>query len=107
RAPGPVLVPTMDVPIPEGDGETICPKWAPDGSAVAYRVNGDVWITRTVDGTTTVVDAAETPWSMAEGAWSNDSSRVAASEGGQVRVIDVATGASYQMDTGDSVPRHL
>jgi len=104
---GTVLVPIIDVPIPDGDGETICPKWAPDGSAVAYRVNGDVWITRTVDGTTTVVDAAETPWSMAEVAWSNDSSRVAASEGGQVRVIDVATGASYQMDTGDSVPRHL
>jgi hypothetical protein len=104
---GTMSEPIVRVPVPDGKGETTCPQWAPDGSAVAYRVDGDVWITDIVGGTTTFVDATELPWSMAEVAWSSDSSRIAASEGGQVRIIDVATGASDVMDTGESVPRHL
>ena len=116
---GTVSEPIVRVPVPDGSGEMTCPRWAPDGSAVAYRVDGDVWITDSVDGTTTVVDAealfeSDNPeedlpneWSLAEVAWSNDSSRIAASEKGQVRIIDVATAASDVKDTGQSVPRDL
>jgi hypothetical protein len=113
---GTVSEPIVRVPVPDGSGEPVCPQWAPDGSAVAYRVDGDVWITDSVDGTTKVVDAGalfeaeKDPtrwWSLAEVAWSNDSSRIAASENGQLRIIDVATAASDVKDTGQSVPRDL
>jgi hypothetical protein len=116
---GTVSEPIVRVSVPDGSGEMTCPQWAPDGSAVAYRADGDVWITDSVDGTTTVVDAEPlfdpdaseevvyNGWSVAEVAWSNDSSRIAASEQGQVRIIDVATGSSDVKDTGRSVPRHL
>jgi hypothetical protein len=117
---GTVSEPIVRVPVPDGSGEPVCPQWAPDGSAIAYRVDGDVWITDSVDGTTTVVDAeavfeSDDPdeeyenfgWSQAEVAWSNDSSRIVASERGQVRIIDVATGSSDVKDTGQSAPRNL
>jgi hypothetical protein len=116
RSDGTVSEPIVRVPVPDGSGEMTCPQWAPDGSAVAYRVDGDVWITDSVDGTTTVVDAEPLfepdsgdlrTWALAEVAWSNDSARIAASERGQVRIIDVATGASEVKETGRSVPRHL
>jgi WD40 repeat protein len=116
RSDGTVADPIVRVPVPDGSGEMTCPRWAPDGSAVAYRVDGDVWITDSADGTTTVVDAAplrgpgddpSVRWSLAEVAWSNDSARIMASELGQVRIIDVASGATSVRDTGDLAPRNL
>ncbi len=108
---GTVSEPIVRVSIPDGSGELTCPSWSPDGAAIAYRVDGDVWITDSGDGTTDVVDAESVlsgsdRWSMAEVAWSNDGRRIAASERGQVRIIDVATGTSHVRDTGP-FPRHL
>jgi hypothetical protein len=104
---GSVLDAVVRVPIPDGNGEMACPEWAPDSSAVAYRVDGDVWITH-LDGSTSVVLADEPTWPAAELAWSRDGSRIAVSESGRLRIIDATTTSSYTIELGaDHTPAAL
>lgn len=113
---GTVSKPTVRVSIPDGDGQMVCPRWSPDGSAIAYRVDGGVWRTDlaeggTTDANTTDFPADPVPGSLeappAEVAWSNDGSRLAVNEPGRIRIIDVASGATSTLAVAGSVPRHL
>jgi Tol biopolymer transport system component len=90
-----------------GGAEIPCPEWSPDGKFIAFRTSAGLWVADTATGQTRSLEAAGTDPGQADFEWSRDGSRIAVSEPGAIRVVQVESGTSEVIAVPGMTPAFL
>jgi Tol biopolymer transport system component len=104
---GTASAPRLTLPI-ASRGSMVCPAWSPDGNRLAFRVDDGLWIVGRDGGA-----ARRWPISAITGdaenelAWSRDGARIAVSEQGRIRIVDVADGTDGILQLSGAAPGSL
>jgi len=91
---------------PEADttgaaGTGVQPSWSPDGSAIAFASNGDVWVTPDdpAAGATNLTEDPALPAAGGEPAWSPDGTQIAYVRGADIWVMNADGTGKTQLTT--------